>query len=54
MEKLENAKYVKVEKGFNGKIPRTLFKLTKKGRSALAQHWETLDEIRQMTEKDSD
>jgi len=46
MDKLEKAKYVKVNKGFNGKFPRTLYRLTKKGRVSLEQHWAALDEIR--------
>ena len=46
MDKLENAKYVKVDKGFNGKFPRTRYGLTKRGRTALAKHWEALDQIR--------
>jgi len=32
MSKLEGAGYVTVEKRFNGKMPQTLFQLTKKGR----------------------
>ena len=46
MDKLEKANYVKVEKGFNGKFPRTKFGLTKQGRIALEKHWRALDEIR--------
>jgi DNA-binding transcriptional ArsR family regulator len=33
--KLEHAGYVEVQKGFNGKSPYTLYKLTKEGRKAL-------------------
>ncbi len=54
MDKLEKAKYVKVDKGFNGKFPRTLYGLTKKGRTALEKHWEALDEIRLTSEHNQD
>ena len=33
--KLEAASYVEIEKAFVGKIPRTVYRLTKQGRAAL-------------------
>ena len=51
MDKLEQAKYVKVDKGFNGKFPRTLYRLTRTGRLALEQHWKDLDDIRRTSER---
>ena len=47
MDKLEKARYVKADKGFNGKVPQTKYRLTAKGRSSLEQHWDALDAIRE-------
>jgi DNA-binding MarR family transcriptional regulator len=41
-DKLEQA-------GYLGKIPRTRYAITKKGRRALEDYWEALDEIRGRT-----
>jgi DNA-binding transcriptional ArsR family regulator len=38
MSKLEQAGYLKVEKKFEGKTPRTMLALTKKGRQALVEY----------------
>ena len=46
IEKLEGAGYVQVTKGFNGKITRTEYSLTPKGRKALEKHWQALDALR--------
>ncbi|MBN1588067.1 MAG: transcriptional regulator [Pirellulales bacterium] len=46
MDKLEQAGYVEVQKGFNGKIPRTAYRMTDAGRKALADYWIALDQIR--------
>ena len=46
MDRLERAGYVEVIKSFSGKIPRTEYRLTAKGRKALADYWTMLDEIR--------
>lgn len=54
MEKLEKAGFIKVEKGFQGKFPRTLYQLAKKGRTALEHHWATLDAIRRTSECDAE
>ncbi len=35
LSKLEEAGYVRVQKGFRGKIPQTTFSLTEEGRAAL-------------------
>ncbi len=51
MDKLEQAKYVKINKGFNGKFPRTVYTLTKTGRVALGLHWKALDDIRQTSDQ---
>lgn len=42
--KLEEAEYIKVEKGFKGKIPQTTCSITKKGRTAFEQYVEDLKE----------
>jgi len=44
--RLEEAGYVEITKGFNGKIPNTSYCLTEVGRSRLAAYWRALDEIR--------
>jgi len=38
LAKLEDAKYVEIVKGFRGKIPHTLVRLTKKGRGAFDRY----------------
>ena len=39
MDKLERAGYVEIQKGFNGKIPRTEYHITDNGRKALSDYW---------------
>ena len=50
MEKLESSGYLKVKKTFKGKIPNTSYQLTPKGSKALAQYWENLDSVRQLSQ----
>lgn len=40
--KLENAGYVRVEKGFAGRKPRTVYRLTPRGRQALRGYVESM------------
>ena len=42
LAKLEEAGYVAIRKGYNGKIPLTTASLTSTGRKALTEHWERL------------
>ena len=42
LEKLERAGYIAVEKGFAGKRPRTLCRVTEAGRKAFADYVEAL------------
>lgn len=42
IEKLSQAGYIQVEKGFNGKKPRTVCYLTEKGRKAFEAYIEAL------------
>ena len=44
LEKLEKAGYIAVEKGFAGKRPRTLCRVTEAGRRAFADYVEALRE----------
>ena len=44
--RLEEAGYVQITKGFNGKIPHTSYSVTELGRSQLEAYWGALDEIR--------
>ena len=45
LQKLEEAAYVKSEKSFVGRRPRTTYLLTGKGRSALAGYLDTLQRL---------
>jgi DNA-binding transcriptional ArsR family regulator len=44
--KLEDAGYIAISKSFQGKMPRTSYRLTKLGRKRLAEYWQLMDEIR--------
>ena len=44
IDKLSKAEYISVEKGFNGKIPRTTCSITNEGRRAFAAYVETIKE----------
>ena len=45
MSKLENAGYIKVTKEFANKMPRTLFTLTKDGRSAFRSYKTAMQQV---------
>jgi DNA-binding PadR family transcriptional regulator len=45
LQKLEEAKYVSVDKAFVGRRPKTTYRLTAKGRTALARYLETLQQL---------
>ena len=45
LRKLEEAAYVRSEKSFVGRRPRTTYLLTRKGRSALAGYLDTLQRL---------
>lgn len=42
IDKLQKAGYIDVEKGFRGKMPRTVCRITDTGRRAFAEYVETL------------
>ena len=42
IDKLEKAKYIKVKKGYKGKVPQTICRITPQGVQALADHVEAL------------
>ena len=44
IDKLSKAEYISVDKGFNGKIPRTTCSITNQGRRAFAAYVETITE----------
>ena len=44
IDKLSKAEYISVDKGFNGKIPRTTCSITHQGRMAFAAYVETIKE----------
>lgn len=45
MRKLEDAGYVEVKKFFEGRRPKTTYRLTQKGEKALKEYIETLENI---------
>lgn len=42
LDKLNEAGYIEIEKGFAGKKPRTVCRMTSKGREAMAEYVEAL------------
>jgi DNA-binding transcriptional ArsR family regulator len=46
MDRLEREGYVRVDKRFEGKLPRTEYRLTDAGRTALREYWREIDRIR--------
>lgn len=54
MDRLEKAGYVAIEKGYNGKIPRTEYRLTEVGHAALRRYWSAIDAIRALPEEVND
>ncbi|MGA2032020.1 MAG: transcriptional regulator [Thermoguttaceae bacterium] len=45
LQKLEEAEYIRGEKSFVGRRPKTTYHLTKKGRAALAHYLDTLQRL---------
>ncbi len=45
MARLEAAGYVRIEKGFAGKRPRTVYRLTRRGREAFAAYRESVADL---------
>jgi len=45
LQKLEEAEYVRAEKAFIGRRPKTTYHLTKKGRAALSHYLDTLQRL---------
>jgi DNA-binding MarR family transcriptional regulator len=45
LTKLEDVKYVQIEKEFVGRKPRTLIKLTKRGRDAIRGYRQNMQEV---------
>lgn len=46
LAKLEHAGLVKAEKTFDGKVPRTIYRLTGSGRASVTRHWHQLERLR--------
>lgn len=42
IDKLTKAEYIEVEKGFRGKMPRTICRITDRGRAAFEEYVESL------------
>ena len=43
--KLEDAKYIECKKGFEGRMPKTVYKITKSGRKALEEYLDQMESI---------
>lgn len=43
--KLENAGYIEIEKSFNEKVPRTVYRLTSSGRAALSNYRDRMGDV---------
>lgn len=48
IDKLQKAGYISVDKGFRGKMPRTVCRITNSGREAFREYVETLREYLKM------
>jgi DNA-binding MarR family transcriptional regulator len=46
LAKLEAAELITLSRGFEGKLPRTVVRLTPSGRSAVRAHWRRLEQTR--------
>ena len=46
MNRLDQAGYVRILKGFVGKVTQTRYHLTEEGKRALCGYWNQIDEIR--------
>jgi DNA-binding MarR family transcriptional regulator len=47
MLRLEEVGYVETTKGYAGRVPKTSYRLTGRGRAALEGYWQAVDELRQ-------
>lgn len=45
LNRLENAGYVKIEKGFKGKKPHTMIRLSDRGRAAFREYRKTMQKV---------
>lgn len=45
LNKLENAEYVEINKGYAGKRPQTMISLTKKGRKAFKKYIQSMQQV---------
>lgn len=50
--RLEECGYVQVQKSVIGRTPHTQYRLTARGRKALAQYWAAIDQIRRLGQTD--
>ena len=50
--RLEGCGYVRIKKSIIGRIPHTQYRLTARGRKALAQYWATIDQVRRLGQAD--
>lgn len=48
IDKLQKAGYISVDKGFRGKMPRTVCRITDRGREAFTEYVDTLREYLKM------
>ena len=51
LNKLEEGGLIELEKGFKGRVPQTMVRLTPKGRTTIARHWRRLRELQAAAEE---
>jgi DNA-binding transcriptional ArsR family regulator len=51
LSKLEEGRLVRIDKAFEGKIPKTTVAMTNEGRKQLERHWNDLERIRKQATK---
>jgi len=47
LQKLGDGGLVVIEKGYKGRVPNTMIRLTPRGRAAIDRHWRRLEELRE-------
>jgi DNA-binding transcriptional ArsR family regulator len=51
LTKLEQGGLLEIEKTFEGKVPRTIIRLSSKGKTAITEHWSRLEDLKQRAEE---
>ncbi len=54
VDRLESAGFVEIQKGYRGKVPHTIYRMTDQGTTALSSYWQAVDEIRSLARPNTD